>query len=148
MNTPASKFKPMNADCNATLITAGAAVLTHPATRHPLAGDFYSVSARRGRTWIQIHGETRSSLGSLIAWTYLLDNPTVTAKRFTQAIHVHVEGTLDGIPVEIFTGYDSSNSSIGRTLAARTDWHTDKVTVPVHHLRAVQVGAYRTAVAA
>ena len=133
---------------NAAVVARAARFATQPALTHPLAGRIYEV-AIRGDARVHIHCDGRRTLGALIAWAYQLDTPVLSLKAFLReahpSVHVHVEGHLDGIPVTVFTGF---YGVVARELVERVDMVDNEAIVSIHHLRAVQAGTYRTAVAA
>ena len=136
---------------NAALPALTTRVATHPALVHPLAGRIASLYTGwiprfdRHAVRIQIAGDDRAVLGKLIAWAYQPTDPTVRLDSYEASVHVQVYGLLDGDPVEVYAGtYDT----VADELRSHVVWDGDRAATSVHHLRAVQVGTYRTAVAA
>lgn len=131
---------------NDKAISLATHVLSHDALRRPNAGRILSIQASFGTVRLHIDGPDKLTLGSLIDWTRHVDKPTVALVPSADTVHVHVDGFLDGVPVTIL-GVFADDTAAG--LAHRVDWNgSSRVISSIHHLRAVQVGAYRTAVAA
>ena len=134
---------------NANLVDLATRFAAQPALTHPLAGRIFEVAVRDARVQVHLQCDGRSTLGALIAWAYQFDTPIVSLKAYLReahpAVHVDVDGHLDGIRVKVFTGF---YGVVAEELIERVDLVDDDATVSVHHLRAVQVGTYRTAVTA
>jgi hypothetical protein len=137
---------------NAALAAFAVRIATNPALTHPLAGQIIDIDTNHNfvsdseRADIHIERDDRRSLGSLIAWAYQLDDVTIRLRAFSDGtVHIYVNGTLSGDTVRVYTGF---YDELAAELVERVDLVDNQATVSIHHLRAIQAGTYRTAVAA
>lgn len=131
-------------------VTTRATRIVAEIARNPLAGDVLSLQASNWDVTVQLYAsqdQHRAGLGPVIGWTYLLGSPTITlhSAKDDQDVMVEVRGDFDGDKVIVHCVF---HEEVAAELRDRVAWADGEATVSVHHLRAVQVGSYRTAVAA
>lgn len=133
---------------NAAILDRAARTAAHPAFRHPLAGRVISLRVEDEVVAVHLYAslhQHRAKLGVLIAWAYRLDQPEFTMALVGNNVHVHLRGHLDGDAVDFVCVF---HDEVADELRERAVWAGGDAVTSIHHLRAVQVGAYRTAVVA